>query len=596
MHESYAYRHHHPPLLESAEVLVVFVFVFSCWFVWHIARGRYFLTTRQLEEFATYLIVSISAILATAILLLTRRSRREKEWPHPAIVISRKGDERTARHAWKQNAVILGYDIHGQPWYWSDRTRVMQAVVLGMTGTGKTTLLRNIISQDLMRVAGTPDTPHRIPMVIFDGKGDLEFFQDLLPHVLRSGRLHQLRLLNPARPDLSVRYNPFQCADDEYMPVVAMIFGSFNLRKEFFAKHQLNYLADIVRVLFYTGLKFNFYDVLVMAMDERVMKEQVEKARKRLTLDSSLPTQRRLNFEMSVKNLYTSLADRERVQKIQGLLNECMTFLDDQLSVLTGPYEQLLSIDDVIEQELILVVSLNINKNPEPMRSLGKMILQNLQLVIGKRYESEEQRLRTNRPMLSVVLDEFAPFGYRNFAQILQTARGTNTAFLFSMQALPQLMQVDRGFKEDVASAPNTTMILRTRDEETARYFLRASAEHRVTRRSVSMHRWKVFGYERYEQTAAAVEREERETRALDEHIKNLPKAQMEILMTDDAKGTLHGLLHVRAPEDLSIPHFKPQLYPTLHQSRENSIGANLRFKSPELVPVGRRRRAGGWL
>ena len=471
----------------------------------------------------------------------------------------------------------------------------MQAIVLGMTGTGKTTLLRNIISQDLARVVGPPDEPHRIPMVIFDGKGDLEFFEDLLPHVHRAGRLHQLRLLNPARPDLSVRYNPFQCSDDEYMPVVAMIFGSFNLRKEFFAKHQLNYLADIVRVLFYTGLKFNFYDVLVMAMDERVMKEQVEKARKRMAVDSSLPTQRRLNFEMSVKNLYTSLADRERVQKIQGLLNECMTFLDDQLSVLTGPYEQLLSIDDVIEQELILVVSLNINKNPEPMRSLGKMILQNLQLVIGKRYESEEHRQRSNRPMLSVVLDEFAPFGYRNFAQILQTARGTNTAFLFSMQALPQLMQVDRGFKEDVSSAPNTTMILRTRDEETTQYFLRASAEHRVTRRSVSMQRWKLFGYEKYEQTERAVDREEKETRALDEHIKNLPKAQMEILMTDDARGTLHGLLHVRSPEDVSIPRFKPQLYPTLRQSREDSVGANLRFKSPEVVPVGRRRRAGGW-
>jgi len=68
---------------------------------------------------------------------------------------------------------------------------------------------------------------------------------------------------------------------------------------------------------------------------------------------------------MSVRNLYTSLKDRERVQKIQGLLNECMTFLDDQLSVLTGPYEQLLSLDDVIDQELIMVVSLNINKNPK---------------------------------------------------------------------------------------------------------------------------------------------------------------------------------------------------------------------------------------
>jgi hypothetical protein len=594
--DNYADRHHHPPLIESAEILIAAVVMFSCWFGWYVGRERYCLTTRQLAEFTTYLVIAVFSLASTIALLATRRSRREKEWPHPPLAISRTRDEKITRQAWNQKSVVLGYDIHGQPWYWPDPVRVMQAIVLGMTGTGKTTLLRNIISQDLARVVGPPDEPHRIPMVIFDGKGDLEFFQDLLPHVHRAGRLHQLRLLNPARPDFSVRYNPFRCSDDEYMPVVAMIFGSFNLRKEFFAKHQLNYLADIVRVLFYTGLKFNFYDVLVMAMDERVIKEQVEKARKRIGMDSSLPTQRRLNFEMSVKNLYTSLRDRERVQKIQGLLNECMTFLDDQLSVLTGPYEQLLSIDDVIEQELILVVSLNINKNPEPMRSLGKMILQNLQLVIGKRYESEEHRLRSNRPMLSVVLDEFAPFGYRNFAQILQTARGTNTAFLFSMQALPQLMQVDRGFKEDVSSAPNTTMILRTRDEETARYFERASAEHKVIQRSVSMHRSKLFGYEKYEQTERAVDREEKETRALDEHIKNLPKAQMEILMTDDARGTLHGLLHVRAPEDVRIPHFTPQLYPTLRQPREDSVGANLRFKSPELVPVGRRRRAGGWL
>jgi hypothetical protein len=594
--ETYADRHHHPPLLESAEILIAAVLMFAGWFTWYIGQERYFLTARQLTELATYLIITGFTLVTSIALWATRRSRREKQWPHPPLAISRKRDERITRQAWDQDSVVLGYDIHGQPWYWPDRVRVMQAIVLGMTGTGKTTLLRNIISQDLARVVGPSDEPHRIPMIIFDGKGDLEFFRDLLPHVHRAGRLHQLRLLNPARPDLSVRYNPFQCSDDEYMPVVAMIFGSFNLRKEFFAKHQLNYLADIVRVLFYTGLKFNFYDVLVMAMDERVMKEQVEKARKRIAVDSSLPTQRRLNFEMSVKNLYTSLADRERVQKIQGLLNECMTFLDDQLSVLTGPYEQLLSIDDVIEQELILVVSLNINKNPEPMRSLGKMILQNLQLVIGKRYESEEHRSRSNRPMLSVVLDEFAPFGYRNFAQILQTARGTNTAFLFSMQALPQLLQVDRGFKEDVSSAPNTTMILRTRDEETTQYFLRASAEHRVTRRSVSMQRWRLFGYERYEQTERAVDREEKETRALDEHIKNLPKAQMEILMTDDARGTLHGLLHVRTPEDVIIPRFKPQLYPTLRQSREDSVGANLRFKSPEVAPVGRRRRAGGWL
>ena len=223
--------------------------------------------------------------------------------------------------------------------------------------------------------------------------------------------------------------------------------------------------------------------------------------------------------------------------------------------------------DEVIEQELILFVTLNVNKNTEPVRALGKMLLQNLQLVVGKRYESEEQRRRANRPMFSVVLDEFAPFGYRNFAQILQTARGTHTAFLFSMQSLPQLMQVGRGFKEDVTSAPNTTLTLRTRDEETARYFLRASAEHTVTRRSVSMHRQRLFGYEKYEATDRATESEDRETRALDEHIKNLPKGQMEILMTDDTRGTLHQLLHVRPPEDVTFPNFEPELFARKRQS-----------------------------
>ena len=593
MRDSYAQPQYHPPGVESIEIVVALLLMAACWFTWFVARERYHLENRQIAELACYGTLGLLAIFGSAILIATRRSRREKQWPHPPLVVSRKRDTRFTADAWKHDAVVLGYDIHGKPWYWPDRVRVMQGIVLGMTGSGKTTLLKNIITQDLGRVVGRRDDPHRLPMVIFDGKGDLEFFHDLLPHVHRAGRLHQLRILNPARPEISVRYNPFHCTDDDYMPVVNMVFGSFNLHDEFFAKHQLNYLADIVRVLVHTRQKFNFYDVLVMAIDEQVLKEQVEKARRRIERELSIPVQRRLNFEMSVKNLYQSFSDRERVPKIQGLLNECMTFLDDELSVITGPYEELLSLDEVIEQELILFVSLNVNKNTEPVRALGKMLLQNLQLVVGKRYESEEQRRRSNRPMFSVVLDEFAPFGYRNFAQILQTARGTHTAFLFSMQSLPQLIQVGRGFKEDVTSAPNTTMALRTRDEETTRYFLRASAQHRVIRRSVSMHRWRLFGYEKYQATDHAVESEDRETRALDEHIKNLPKGQMEILMTDDARGTLHQLLHVRAPQDVTIPDFEPKLYRRLRESLEQSPGINLRFKTAEMAGTNRFARRG---
>src|SRR6266581_1633765 len=585
------HKGHHAPMLEDVEIVIALIGMGIFWLAWFIAHDRYHLSNRQIAELASYLSLVLLAMVGSAVLIATRRSWREKQWPHPPMVMSPKRDDKFVAEARKRDAVVLGYDIHGRPWYWADSVRVMQGIVLGMTGSGKTTLLKNIITQDLARVVGTADDPHRLPMIIFDGKADMEFFYDLLPHVHRAGRLHQLRVLNPARPDISVRYNPFHCSDDDYMPIVNMIFGSFNLHDEFFSKHQLNYLSDIVRVLVYTGCKFNFYDVLVMAIDDQVLREQIEKARRRLEQDSSIPVQRRLNFEMSAKNLFQSLADRERVPKIQGLLNECMTFLDDELSVITGPYEDLLSLDEVIEQELILFVTLNVNKNTEPVRALGKMLLQNLQLVVGKRYESEEQRNRTEVPLFSVVLDEFAPFGYRNFAQILQTARGTKTAFLFSMQSLPQLMQVGRGFKEDVTSAPNTTIILRTRDEETARYFIRASAQETVARRSYNLAQQRVFIHEWYEKTGAATEREDKEYRAKDLDVKTLPKGQMQILMTDDARGVLHSRLHVRAPREVPVPCFEPELYSCLRHSRADVQGANLRFKSPEVAARFRRPR-----
>src|SRR5881628_3168247 len=540
-----------PPLFRETDVVLTCVGCGAILILLYIATTRWYFSMRQIQEIAAYLLLTFGFSYLFIWHLLTKRRRTQEKWP--PIRLSRARDRRNLENAWDQDAVVLGYDALGHPWLWPDRVRVMQGIVLGQTGSGKTTLLRNIITQDLSRRVGPSRESHKIPMVIFDGKGDLEFFHSLLPHIHRAGRLQDLRLLNPARPDISVLYNPFHCDDDNYMAQVNMVFGSFNLHDEFFAKHQLNYLADIVRVLTYTGLRYNFYDVIVMALDEKVLREQAEKARHRIEHDPSISTQRRLNFEMSMKNLLQSLEDRERVPKIQGLLNECMTFLDDELSVITGPYEDLLSIDDVIEQELILFVTLNVNKNTEPVRALGKMLLQNLQLVVGKRYESDEQRRRTNRPMFSVVLDEFAPFGYRNFAQILQTARGTNTAFLFSMQSLPQLIHVGRGFKEDIASAPNTTVTMRTRDEETASYFLKASAEHRVSRRNLSMEREQVFGWERFERGTSGSEREEREYRAEDERIKNLPKGQMQILMTDDTEGTLHRHLHVRRPPDVGL-------------------------------------------
>ena len=548
----------------------------------YILVSRFHLRTSQVVEAALYFVAAAGAVASITWHTLTLRRRREDAWPHPPIFISHKKDTAALRSAFNQNAIVLGYDVHGKPWLWPDAIRVMQAVVFGATGSGKTTLLRNIITQDLRRTVGTKDAPHRIPMLIFDGKGDQEFLTDLLPTIEAAGRMHQLRVLNPARPDISVRYNPLFSPDGLYQEHANFVFESFDLKQDFFHGHQATYLNDLVRVLAHTGKRFNIHDVLVTALDPQVMREQMAAARTYLESLNEVDTQRRLNFEMSVRNLQQSFEDRDRVPKIQGLLNELMTFLEDDLSLITGAYDDLLSLDEVIDQELILFVSLNVNKNSKAVTALGRMLLQNMQLVIGKRYENEQERRRDDRPMVSVILDEFAPFAYSNFAQILQTARGTNTAFLFALQSLPQLLRVGRGFQDDISSAPNTNILLRTRDEATAQYFRKASAEVSEKKRTVNIAR-RGFVRERYEDVGSGSETDVKETRSKDDRIKNLPLGQMEILMTDHKQGTLHSHLHVRVPKEYRLSRLLPTIYPRLYSPQSRQAGANLRFKDPEI-------------
>jgi hypothetical protein len=553
-----------------------------------LAGGSYILASRfhvrsvQLVEGSLYAFFALVAGVSVIWYLLTLRRRREITWPHPPLYISQAKDREAVEAAYARNAIVLGYDVHGKPWLWPDATRVMQSVVFGATGSGKTTLLKNIITQDLFRVLGPPEDQHRIPMLIFDGKGDQDFLSGLLPAVEAAGRMHQLRVLSPSRPDISVRYNPFFSDAGLYEEHSNLVFESFDQEEDFFRGHQGNYLTDISRVLTYTGERYNFYDVMVMALDPVVLREQVAIARARIQTLEGLSNQRRLNFDMSAKMLLQSLQDRERITKVQGLLNQLMTFLQDELSIITGAYDEMLSLDEVIDQELILFVSLNTNKNSKAVTALGRMLLQNMQLMIGKRYENEQERRRENRPMVSVILDEFAPFAYSNFAQILQTARGTNTAFLFALQALPQLLTVGRGFRDDVSSAPNTNMLLRTKDEETAQYFLKASARVPQKRRTLTVQRTGVFE-ERYEPVGFGSETDIKDTRAQDEHIKNLPVGQMEVLMTDNRLGTLHSHLHVRVPRQYRFPGLEPRIYPRLHAT-SHVEGANLRFKDPEVV------------
>jgi hypothetical protein len=162
-------------------------------------------------------------------------------------------------------------------------------------------------------------------------------------------------------------------------------------------------------------------------------------------------------------------------------------------------------------------------------------------------------------------------------------ARGSNTAFLFALQALPQLEEVGRGFQKDLSSAPNTVFQMRSKCQETTDFFCNASGPVRRMRRSQSMQRTGWFT-NKYQETGFANDTEIKETLALDEHIKNLPTGQMELVTLNERSETAHAHLHVRVPPDFTMPGFKPELFPRLKTPLISSRGANLRFKDAGLA------------
>jgi hypothetical protein len=577
MQREVRYRRHTD---EQDALLLAWVLILGvlgvCYFI---AWDRMHVRPDQLIEMTIYPLLVLVFLWEVLRYRATRISKMESAWPRPIPHVTRRQDEKTLEEARRRSSVLLGYDIFGEPFYWSDKTRTMQSNAFGMTGSGKTNLLETVTEQDIAR---------GVPIIFIDGKGDKKLLTELLPSIEAAGRMPDLRVIDPMRPDISARYNPFWAPQGNAEEHVAFVFESFNMEKDFFEGHQRVYLENIARVLHYSGKRFNFHDVLVCAYDQSILKKQMKAALDRVEGDPATTGQQRLTLTMSVRNLLESFEDKERVSKIQGLINEMMTFMGDEMAMITGPYDDLLSLDDVIDKGLILFMSLNVNVNERAVTALGRMLLQNLQLMIGRRYSRAEEG--EQQPFVSVIMDEFSPFAYENFAHILQTARGANVAFLFALQSAPQLLQVGRGFRNDVSSAPNTTFMLRTKDEETAKYFLNASARVRQMRRSMRVEKRGVFNTQ-FEEGTEGSQTEIKDTLAQDEHIKKMPVGQMEMLVTDPILGTIHKHLHIRKASSHWLPRVLMNVYPKLLTLASESHGLNLSFPTPELEEKRQRRR-----
>jgi hypothetical protein len=546
---------------------------------------RFHLRPEQLIEIAVYLGCVAGFAWSAFRYHKDYKEKRKRNLPRLRVHISCDRHEDNIQKSFAQKSTLVGYSaVSKRTVSWSDEVRTLQSILVGKSGFGKTTFMRNLAGQDARRVFDIEGRQRRMPMVIFDGKGDRKFMDRLIEDFAAIGRLQDVRLLDPSRPELSVRYNPLYLADedDNYEEYVNFIFESFGLKQDFFKDHQATYFNDLVRVLTHTGKVHNIHDVLVIAQDPIVMQEQVAIAIYRAENESGVTTQQRLNLQMSIRNLWQSFQDSERISKIQGLLNPLMTFLQEKLSLITGPYDQLVTLSDVFEQDLILLVPLNGNTNERALSALGRILLRNLQLMVGQRYE-RAARMRQGLPPVSVILDEFSTFAYSNFTRILETARDSKVLFTFSLQSITALDTVSPGFRDRLTAAPSTIMLMQSWDEASTDYFQRSAPSIQVDQLTVSLEERGML-WKKYERTGRATARTVEEPLVPQSQVGFLPRGQMHMLMADPRGKPRYVRLYVPQPSTASLSCFQPMVYPPAPASNWRAEGANLRFKDLDFL------------
>src|SRR5271169_6668945 len=109
----------------------------------------------------------------------------------------------------QQQQLCIGARISGESVMLDQEERRRHLYIVGQTGTGKSTLLLNLIVQDLIAGEG---------VALLDPHGDLA--EAVLAHVPRS-RTNDLVYINPADIERPIGFNPLARVPDDLKPVVA---------------------------------------------------------------------------------------------------------------------------------------------------------------------------------------------------------------------------------------------------------------------------------------------------------------------------------------------------------------------------------------
>lgn len=286
--------------------------------------------------------------------------------------------------------------------------------VIGQTGTGKSTLLLNLIRQDLIAGEG---------LALLDPHGDLA--EAALAHVPRA-RTNDLVYLNPADSDRPIGFNPLSHVPDALKPIVADgIVSAFRHVWPDSWGPRLDYiLANAIRALLDApGATLLMLPRLLL--DELFRNQLVDR-------HVSDPVVRA--FWM---NEYAAYSDSFRVEAISPIQNKIgKVLMEPRLRNMMAQPRSTITLRRLMDERAIVICNLSKGQLGESIAHLlGALLTTAFSQAALSRADVDVGR----RPVFHLYADEFQSFATESFALILSEARKYGLTLTVAHQYLDQL-------------------------------------------------------------------------------------------------------------------------------------------------------------
>ncbi|HJX45989.1 MAG TPA: type IV secretion system DNA-binding domain-containing protein [Patescibacteria group bacterium] len=292
-----------------------------------------------------------------------------------------------------------------------DRLRHIWTV--GKTGTGKSTMMANMIIDDFKKDRG---------VTYIDPHGDT---CDVLLDYIPGHRLNDTVYFNPADKDFPITINPLEVTNREEAELV--VSGLMSIFTKVWANVWSARMEYILRNSFMTLAEqpnTTLEDVLKILANKNYRDRILEK-----TKDSAL-----VHFWIDE---YEKMPDRLQKEAIAPIQNKVGQFVTSpMIRRIIGHPKSSISIDDILNQEKILLANLSQGRLGEDNANLlGAMLITKIQLAAMRRVDTP---INERKPYY-VFVDEFQNFATDSFIKILSEIRKYNLSLCLANQYMAQI-------------------------------------------------------------------------------------------------------------------------------------------------------------